>query len=536
MRETLEKADNGITLLAVVITIIVLLILTGVTIATLTGNNGILTQAFHARKELDIAQEKEGIQIAKLSSEMEEEHITETIFQNEIDSFFGKEQATVKKSGSTFLVKFKNSQRTYKVYEDNTVVQYNVVSTLKGNKGSANYEGEYYAYKDKIKKIVFENQITRKEETSQSWDVSEEQNGNSMAYLVDDELYIQTEGIIAFPQNSSNLFHGFKNLESIVGLENVDTSKVNSMLSMFINCSKLTDLDVHDFNTSNVENMMYMFYGCSSLKKIDVSNFDTRKVRTILGLFYNCSSLEKIDLSNFDTSNVTSFQWLFTKCNNLREINLKGLDTSNVTSMMQMFSECKNLVNLDVSMFDTSKVTDMSSMFALCNSLTQLDVSNFDTSNVTNMGSMFYGCNQLQTLDLKNFITNKVTNMNVMFRECRNLKKLDISKFNTENVTSMSYMFLNCINLQELDLSSFDTKLVTNMYQMFYMCSNLKTIYVSDKWDTNNVTESTGMFSYCNNIIGENGTKYTDKHTSVEYARVDTIQNPGYLTYKNKVI
>ena len=193
MRETLEKADNGITLLAVVITIIVLLILTGVTIATLTGNNGILTQAFHARKELDIAQEKEGIQIAKLSSEMEEEHITETIFQNEIDSFFGKEQATVKKSGSTFLVTFKNSQRTYKVYEDNTVVQYNVVSTLKGN---------------------------------------------SMAYLVDDELYIQTEGIIAFPQNSSNLFHGFKNLESIVGLENVDTSKVNSMVSMFINCSK----------------------------------------------------------------------------------------------------------------------------------------------------------------------------------------------------------------------------------------------------------------------------------------------------------
>lgn len=42
--------------------------------------------------------------------------------------------------------------------------------------------------------------------------------------------------------------------------------------------------------------------------------------------------------------------------------------------------------------------------------------------------------------------------------------------------------------------------------------------------------------SDCNNIIGENGTKYTDKHTSVEYARVDTIQNPGYLTYKNKVI
>ena len=39
------KSKNGITLIALVITIIVLLILAGVTIATLTGDNGILTKA-----------------------------------------------------------------------------------------------------------------------------------------------------------------------------------------------------------------------------------------------------------------------------------------------------------------------------------------------------------------------------------------------------------------------------------------------------------------------------------------------------------
>ena len=47
MRQTLSlnkiKTTNGITLIALVITIIVLLILAGVTIATLTGENGILT-------------------------------------------------------------------------------------------------------------------------------------------------------------------------------------------------------------------------------------------------------------------------------------------------------------------------------------------------------------------------------------------------------------------------------------------------------------------------------------------------------------
>lgn len=45
------KSKQGITLIALVITIIVLLILAGVTIATLTGENGILTKATQAQIE-----------------------------------------------------------------------------------------------------------------------------------------------------------------------------------------------------------------------------------------------------------------------------------------------------------------------------------------------------------------------------------------------------------------------------------------------------------------------------------------------------
>ena len=53
------KKNSGITLIALVITIIVLLILAGVTIATLTGENGILTRASDASKETEIASVKE---------------------------------------------------------------------------------------------------------------------------------------------------------------------------------------------------------------------------------------------------------------------------------------------------------------------------------------------------------------------------------------------------------------------------------------------------------------------------------------------
>ena len=54
-----KRKEDGITLIALVITIIVLLILAGVTIATLTGENGILTKAQQAKTETEKAEEYE---------------------------------------------------------------------------------------------------------------------------------------------------------------------------------------------------------------------------------------------------------------------------------------------------------------------------------------------------------------------------------------------------------------------------------------------------------------------------------------------
>lgn len=61
-KQIVEK--KGITLIALVITIIVLLILAGITIATLTGDNGILKQADKAKTETTMGEEKEAIGLA----------------------------------------------------------------------------------------------------------------------------------------------------------------------------------------------------------------------------------------------------------------------------------------------------------------------------------------------------------------------------------------------------------------------------------------------------------------------------------------
>lgn len=58
------KEQKGITLIALVITIIVLLILAGISIATLTGENGILTKANTAKKITIEGEEKEQISLA----------------------------------------------------------------------------------------------------------------------------------------------------------------------------------------------------------------------------------------------------------------------------------------------------------------------------------------------------------------------------------------------------------------------------------------------------------------------------------------
>ena len=73
-----KTKTSGITLIALVITIIVLLILAGVSISTLTGENGILTKATEAKQETEKVSEKEQRQLAMLEASMNTEN---TIFE-----------------------------------------------------------------------------------------------------------------------------------------------------------------------------------------------------------------------------------------------------------------------------------------------------------------------------------------------------------------------------------------------------------------------------------------------------------------------
>lgn len=314
------------------------------------------------------------------------------------------------------------------------------------------------------------------------------------------------------PEIISDWFCLAKNLESIQGLKYLNTNNVTSMANLFNGCSKLTELDLSNFDTSNATSMYQMFYNCSSLADLDIRHFNTTKVKNMFGMFYDCSSLTNLDLSGWDTNQVTTMEYMFNGCTSLKSLDLSGWGNANVTDMHYMFQSCTSLTDLNLNNFGTPNLLRSWYMFAFCSSLVSLDLSSFDTTNMTSMWRMFLNCTSIKTLNL--------------------------SSFNTENVTTLEGTFFGCSSLETIDLSSFNVKNVLSMKETFCGCTSLKTIYASDLWKLRPPKSGAdAMFKDCFNLVGEQGTTYNSNRTSHVYARFDNPPSaPGYLTKKETCI
>ncbi|MEH2902759.1 BspA family leucine-rich repeat surface protein [Segatella copri] len=238
----------------------------------------------------------------------------------------------------------------------------------------------------------------------------------------------------------------------------------------------------------------------------------------------NYSSIKNIVFDeSFKTYAPTSLREFFKGCETLETISdLEYLNTAKVTDMGKMFHGCSALTSLDLTNFNTANVEFMDHMFEGCSALESLNLTNFNTENVTNMSCMFMGCSGLESLNLTNFNTENVTDMSWMFYGCSALKSLDLTNFNTANVDFMIHMFYGCSALKSLDLTNFNTAKVTYMNNMFEGCSALTTIYVSNKFVTDNVSNGSDMFTGCKSLKD-----YSDSKTDHTYANCGT---DGYFT------
>ena len=353
------------------------------------------------------------------------------------------------------------------------------------------------------------------------------------------------------PTTLNNFLANLTKLETITGLEYLNTENVTDMSSLFYGCGKLTSLDLSHFNTANVTNMSSMFKGCTGLTSLDVTNFNTANVTDMSYMFFGCRRLKEIYVSDkFVTNSVQSSVEMFLGCSSLSgDIDWTSDKATDKTyaktgggyfrdkaydnrpfvkfadgtltfrcGYKKIFGDKEYALNsgenspawkaksgnITQVVFDASfanaRPTTCYAWFQDFQSLKQIEgIENLNTENVTNMAYMFRGCRKLAELDVTHFNTANVTSMSNMFCDCSNLTSLDVTHFNTENVKDMSRMFYFCSNLTSLDVTHFNTANVKNMSNMFLFCVELTSLDVTH-FNTANVTDMSDMFHDCKSL------------------------------------
>ena len=368
------------------------------------------------------------------------------------------------------------------------------------------------------------------------------------SYLRDIKHIVINESFKTFtPTTLSCFFAALSELETITGLEYLNTANVTDMSFLFDHCQKLTSLDLSNFNTAKVTNMNKMFSNCSNLKTIYASDkFTTAAVTESKNMFSYCGSLSgDIDWTSDKATDKTyaktgggyfrdkaydnrpyvkyadgtlTFRCGYKKIlgeneyelNSDEELPAWNTHKNKITRVVfeasfanarptTCYAWFKNFTFLNqiegIENLNTENVTSMAYMFSSCNKLAELDVTHFNTANVKNMEYMFECCKGLSSLDVTNFNTANVTNMLAMFGRT-SLTSLDVTHFNTANVKDMTSMFYACKGLTSLDVTNFNTANVTSMRGMFCNCDKLTSLDVTN-FNTANVTDMASMFQNC---------------------------------------
>ncbi len=169
---------------------------------------------------------------------------------------------------------------------------------------------------------------------------------------------------LKLPADCGGLFANLPNLKSLNNSNNLDTSNVTNMRSMFANDRRLSTLDVSSWNTSKVTNMSYMFFSVDDLSNLNVGgNFGK------------------------NASNVNDMSYMFNGLISINHIDgLNQLNTASAKNMEYMFNGDYNMQDIDLSNFNTSQVNNMDYMFGYNISLKKLDLG--DTTNVNSMNGM----------------------------------------------------------------------------------------------------------------------------------------------------
>ena len=111
------KKSKGITLIALVVTIVVLLILAAISISVLTGDNGIINNSQQAKEDTEIAEEKETVELSAVQAAEKDKYgnVIEENLREQLDINIGEGDYNLEVEEEKFKVTYKESNRSYYV-------------------------------------------------------------------------------------------------------------------------------------------------------------------------------------------------------------------------------------------------------------------------------------------------------------------------------------------------------------------------------------------------------------------------------------
>ena len=332
MKLNFKKEKNGITLIALVVTIIVLLLLAGVSISMLTGQNGILTRAAEAKENNDKAQTDETLKMAVMEAVTEGQGvITETNFKNALDKSLGANKYSISSAEGGWTISGLPSGKSYTVSSNGKIS--GDENSNDGNETNAKYftyvldetnkTAKITGIKDEYAEYNYYNQ--NGVELSYICGIKDGEN-NIKDVVIPDKIngYTVTEiGEYAFSSRNVELykFQWFKYQEKDNMFNSISIPETVKSIGdyAFAGCFKLTSINMSS-GVTMIGN--YAFYECEGLTTVNIPN----SVTTIGDYaFYECEGLTTVNIPNSVT---TIGDCAFINCQKLTSIDIPSSLTS----------------------------------------------------------------------------------------------------------------------------------------------------------------------------------------------------------------
>ena len=277
-----------------------------------------------------------------------------------------------------------------------------------------------------------------------------------------------------------------KNEENIIQIPNVIKiyePEPDRIPIEYIN-PKFTEIPEWLFSKKVTSTVMSKFGSNNSIVSIPEGLFKNNvNVTTFSGTFDGCTGITNIPEGLFKNNvNIVSFDNVFGGCKGLTSIP-ESLFKNNVnaTTFSGTFYDCKGLTSIPEGLFKNNvNVTEFGGIFSNCPGLISIPEGLFKNNvNVTSFEYTFYDCKGLTSIPEGLFKNNvKVTSFGYTFYDCKGLTSIPEGLFkNNVNVTEFAGVFNGCSGLTSIPEGLFKNNVkVTSFEHTFYSCTGLTSI------------------------------------------------------------